>query len=107
MSTTAEPKVELGGDAGPSPLVETEPSPNYCGDEAPTSELRWPLAPAKAPPATMTVPELADRWGVNVKTIYGMIERKELAVMRVGRLLRIPSKVVESYEQASAVPGGR
>jgi excisionase family DNA binding protein len=33
----------------------------------------------KLPPAAMTVPELAERWGVNAKTIYGMIERKELA----------------------------
>jgi excisionase family DNA binding protein len=105
-ATTFE--TEAIGDTDPIPVIETEPSPNYCGDEAPTTELRWPPPPVKPPAATMTVPELAERWGVHAKTIYAMIERKQLAALRVGRLIRVARSVVENCEQqASVAPGGR
>ncbi len=52
----------------------------------------------------LRVEEVAKRWDLNVKTVYGMIERKELLARRCGRVLRVPRSVVESYEQASVAP---
>jgi excisionase family DNA binding protein len=88
-------------------MTEMKPAPNYRGDDAPTGELeRSPLA-SDAARNVSTVAELARRWNVNVKTIYGMIDRKELSVMRVGRLVRIARSVIETWEsQGRVVPGG-
>lgn len=68
--------------------------------------------PAPAPPierrsVLMRVEEVAERWDLNVKTVYGMIDRGELAARRCGRLVRVPRRVVESFEQASVVPQRR
>jgi excisionase family DNA binding protein len=52
----------------------------------------------------LRVEDVAARWDLNVKTIYGMIERGELAARRFGRVLRIPRQLVESLEQASVAP---
>jgi excisionase family DNA binding protein len=52
----------------------------------------------------MRVEEVAERWDLNVKTVYAMIARGELPARRFGRLMRVPRRVVESLEQASAVP---
>jgi excisionase family DNA binding protein len=49
----------------------------------------------------LRVEEVAARWEVNVKTIYAMIDRGEIAARRFGRVLRVPRSVVESFEQAS------
>jgi excisionase family DNA binding protein len=54
----------------------------------------------------LTVEELAERWQVNVKTIYAAIAAGEVPVLRIGRVLRIPLAAVLSAEQASAVPTG-
>lgn len=71
-------------------------------DHAPEiADTRRPLAPA---PRMMRVEDIADRWDLNVKTIYGMIERGELAARRCGRVIRVPRHVVESFEQASVAP---
>jgi hypothetical protein len=50
------------------------------------------------------VEDLAKRWDLNVKTIYGMIRRGELISRRCGRVLRVPLSVVLSFEQASVAP---
>ena len=50
------------------------------------------------------VEDLAQRWDLNVKTIYSMIERGELSARRFGRVLRVPRSVVDSLEQASVPP---
>jgi excisionase family DNA binding protein len=55
----------------------------------------------------LTVEEVAARWAVSPKTLYGMIQRGELVARRIGRVLRIPRAEVESVEQASAPHGGR
>ena len=55
----------------------------------------------------MRVEEVAARWDLNVKTIYGMIERGELPARRCGRVIRVPRSVVESFEQASVAPERR
>jgi excisionase family DNA binding protein len=53
-------------------------------------------------PTMMTVEELAKRWAVSPRTIYGMIERREIAALRVGRLVRISRSHVETLEQQNA-----
>jgi excisionase family DNA binding protein len=58
-------------------------------------------------PTMMRVEEIAERWGLNVKTVYAMIDRGELAARRCGRVLRVPRHVVESFEQGRAVSGGK
>jgi excisionase family DNA binding protein len=52
--------------------------------------------------SVLTVEQLAERWAVNRKTVFGMIARGELPVMRVGRLIRVPLAVIERLEQAGA-----
>jgi excisionase family DNA binding protein len=85
-----------------------KPASNYRGDDAPTGELAWSARPLRTPRNVFTVAELARRWSVNVKTIYGMIDRNELAIMRVGRLVRIARSVIEDWESQGRVvtPGG-
>jgi excisionase family DNA binding protein len=56
-------------------------------------------------PTMLSVEEVAARWSVSAKTIYGMIQRREIIARKIGRILRIPRAVVESLEQASAAPG--
>jgi excisionase family DNA binding protein len=55
----------------------------------------------------MRVEEVAERWDAHPKTVYAMIERGELHAKRLGRVLRVPRAVVESFEQASVAPGGK
>ncbi len=58
--------------------------------------------------SVFTVEELAERWEVNPRTIYAMIERKEILAVRVGRLVRIARFVIERFEsQGCEVPGGK
>lgn len=45
--------------------------------------------------------EVADRWGVNVRTITREIERGRLRAFRVGRCVRIPVSAVEEYERGA------
>jgi excisionase family DNA binding protein len=55
----------------------------------------------------ISVPKLAERWDVDVKTLYGMIERGELPAVRLGRLIKISLAVVASLEsQGRVVPEG-
>lgn len=63
-----------------------------------------PAAPSEDK-TLMKVDEVARRWGLDRKTIYTMIERGQLSARRCGRLVRIPRKVIESFEsQASVEP---
>jgi excisionase family DNA binding protein len=73
------------------------------------ADTRPPPAPRFASRATMLrVEEVAERWDLNVKTVYAMIARGELAARRCGRVMRVPRHVVESFEsQASVGPGGK
>lgn len=65
------------------------------------ADMRRFPAPA---PRMMRVEEVAERWDLNVKTVYGMIERGELVSRRCGRVIRVPRHIVESFEQASVAP---
>lgn len=68
------------------------------------ADTRKPPEPASK---LMRVEEVASRWEINVKTIYAMVQRGELRAVRLGRVLRIPRSVVESFEQGRAVSGGQ
>jgi excisionase family DNA binding protein len=54
----------------------------------------------------LTIEQLAARWGVNRKTIYAAIARKEVHAIRIGRVLRVPASVIESLEQGRVVSSG-
>lgn len=51
------------------------------------------------PRTMMTVEELAERWGLNPKTVYAAVEKGQLVALRVGRVLRISRSHVEALEQ--------
>ena len=43
----------------------------------------------------LTVGEAAEKLRVTTETIYRMVERGDLAALRIGRLIRIPAAAVE------------
>ena len=47
----------------------------------------------------LTREEVADRWGVNVRTVAREIERGNLRAFRVGRVIRIPLTAIQEYER--------
>ena len=52
----------------------------------------------------MTVRELAERWRVDVKTLYAAIQAGQLPAIRLGkRVIRISLVVVTSIEQQGRV----
>jgi excisionase family DNA binding protein len=72
----------------------------YLVSDPPSHALR-----GRSAPTMMKVEEVAERWDLNVKTVYAMISRGELLSRRCGRVVRIPRHVVESFEkQASVAP---
>lgn len=50
----------------------------------------------------MTVEELAERWGVNPRTIRSEIEAGRIKVMRIGRLVKISKGHVENLERKAS-----
>jgi excisionase family DNA binding protein len=76
-----------------------------------------PASPADAPPEPprdtsgadyadspfLTVDAVARRWALDRKTVYAMIERGQLSARRCGRLVRIPRKLIESFESQASV----
>ncbi len=54
----------------------------------------------------LTVKELAERWGLNIKTVYEAIELKQVPTIKVGRRrILIPRAWVEEME-GRVVPEG-
>jgi excisionase family DNA binding protein len=49
-----------------------------------------------------TVEELADHWRVSTRTIRRLIEKKQLAVVRIGRRVVIRGSSVEAVEAAGS-----
>ena len=66
-----------------------------------------PKRGATVDPPLMRVDDVAKRWAIDRKTVYGMIERGQLAARRCGRLVRIPRNVVESFESQAGVDPDR
>lgn len=48
-------------------------------------------------PDVYKVSEVAKMLRVDARTVYGMIERKELPSLTVGRLVRIPASAVKAF----------
>ncbi len=73
---------------------------------APPSEPRGTIV--LDAPVMLRPEDVARRWGVNVKTVYAAIRRRQLPVKRLGeRVLLIPRRAVEEIEQGRvALPGG-
>ena len=49
-------------------------------------------------PAIYTVEDLADRWGVNHKTVRSMIANGEIRHFRVGRQIKVHEAALAEYE---------
>lgn len=49
-------------------------------------------------PAVFSVDDVAERWGVNHKTIRAMLDRGELRHFRVGRIIKISEAAIAEYE---------
>jgi excisionase family DNA binding protein len=49
----------------------------------------------------LTIDEIAERWCVNRKTVYEMVERGEIIALRVGRLIRVSRSHIESLESGA------
>jgi excisionase family DNA binding protein len=77
---------------------QAEPETVALEDAPQIADTRRAPAPASR---MMKVEEVAERWDLNVKTVYWMIQRGELVSRRCGRVLRVPRAVVESFERAS------
>lgn len=57
--------------------------------------------------SVLSVEQLAERWQVNVKTIYEAVRLGQVPSIRVGRVIRISMAVVQSIEtQGRVVPDG-
>jgi excisionase family DNA binding protein len=51
----------------------------------------------------MTVEELAERWGVNTRTIRSEIQAGRIKAIRIGRLVKVSRSHVEFLENGGAV----
>lgn len=49
--------------------------------------------------APLSTTALARRWGVSPTAIRAMIQRGELAALRIGRIYRIPMATIEAHER--------
>lgn len=67
--------------------------------------FKLPVARAATPSSTtMTIDELAERWRVDRKSLYEMVRSGDLPVIRIGRLVRVSLRTVESLEQPGVAP---
>lgn len=82
-------------------VVKRGPTMTSIDELPPIADRPRPPRPASQ---MMRVEEVAERWDLNVKTVYAMIAREELPARRFGRLMRVPRSVVECMEQASVAP---
>ena len=52
----------------------------------------------------MSVAQVAGLWGCSRQLVYNLVARNELAVIRVGSLLRFRKEDIRAYEEARATP---
>ncbi len=55
-----------------------------------------PAARVSVERTMLSVEEVAQRWGVNGKTIYAAITAGQFRAIRIGRVWRIPTRVAEA-----------
>ena len=61
----------------------------------------------KSSPSTMLTPQqVAERWNLNIKSVYAAIKSGEIPAVRVGKLFRINLDVLRNIEQGRVVPFG-
>jgi excisionase family DNA binding protein len=60
--------------------------------------------PSHTASTLLSLPQLAVRWDVNVKTLYALVERGELPTVRIGRLIKVTLSVVQRFEGDASVP---
>jgi excisionase family DNA binding protein len=53
-------------------------------------------------PILMTLPEVARRWKVSVKSIRRFIDAKHLGVIRIGKSLRVSEAEVVRFERRNS-----
>lgn len=53
----------------------------------------------------MTTAEAADHLGVNLRTLYRLIDEGALPAYKLGRLIRLRTSEVEAYGPPEASPG--
>jgi excisionase family DNA binding protein len=46
-----------------------------------------------------SVKQVASLWGVAPHTVYNLLERRELACVRIGRTIRVRDEDIEEYER--------
>jgi len=54
--------------------------------------------------ALLSVPEAAEVLGIRPKGLWGMIARREIETVKVGRLRRVPVAAIEQYIAEHTVP---
>ena len=64
-----------------------------------------PALPDPAEKAYLTVAQAAKVLGVNVRTIYNAIDRKECPAVRVGKVIRIPTDQFLAMYRSSIAAG--
>ncbi len=55
--------------------------------------------------SVLSLKGVAGRWGVNIKSVRGVIDRGELRPMRVGRRVLVALAEVERFERGSISQG--
>lgn len=50
-------------------------------------------------PSFLTIAATAKRWAISARTVRRLISRGELAVVRIGKSLRVPLEEIRRYER--------
>ena len=54
-------------------------------------------------PPCMTVKQIAERWSLSPNTVYAMIDRGEIPVLKFGTSLRVRPEDVDAYENSCLI----
>lgn len=57
---------------------------------------------SKPLPSLRTLPDVAERWKVSIKSVRRLIEAKQLGVIRIGKSLRISEDELIRFERENA-----
>ena len=59
--------------------------------------------PTQLPKRLLTIQELAEFTGLSIQTIYKMVNQRRIPYVKVGRLLRFDSRLIDDWLQAHTV----
>jgi excisionase family DNA binding protein len=57
----------------------------------------------RSPKRLMTIQELAEFTGCSIQTLYKMVNQRRIPYVKVGRLLRFDSRLIDDWLQAHTV----